>query len=97
MFSLGPLRRIGCNHDQQAHNQWDREQDYLEMVLICTTQCAGREIVGYKSSYDQQAHNQWDRVVEADRTEQLRLLCDIICNPLCNPSINRKWVQWNDA
>lgn len=67
----------------------------LEMALLYSTQCAGREIFGCQFPLDWSAHEKWDEIVQADQALQCNVIRELVGNPFQTVKVNPGCLLWN--
>jgi hypothetical protein len=89
-----PEADLAYRDSQQAYLvSYAAQRDvHLGMVLIYTTQCKLREVVGYKPYIDPKAHEEWHRLVEADGANLAVLLSEVIGNPFRPVTVDPRWL-----
>jgi hypothetical protein len=73
-----------------AHATGTSDRD-LGMLLIYSTDCAGRELVGYRPTVDSQTRDEWQKIVKYDRRKLCVLFRDIILHPCRLTKVDPAW------
>jgi hypothetical protein len=68
---------------------------FVGMVALYSSQCACRELAGYRPTYDEAAFLAWHQLVDADMALQANVLRDVCGNPFRPVSANPNWLTWN--
>jgi hypothetical protein len=96
-------RRMGSRPSPEADLAYRRSQQFhlvgyaaqangdLGMVLIYTTQCRLRGVVGYRPVIDREAHDQWHRLVGRDKADLADLVRDVFANPFRPVVVDPGW------